>query len=82
MIETLKQKLLLSLLSFLVPALAVQLTFAETRPPEQGDLLPQFDLQVPEDSAARNYLGLSARDTFAISHIGAQVVIIQLFSRY
>jgi hypothetical protein len=82
MIGGLKQKLLFFLPSFLLSALAVHLTFAATKPPEQGDLLPQFDLQVPEDTNDSNYLGLSARGRFTISHIEAQVVIIQLFSRY
>lgn len=82
MLKDLKRKLISFLLSFLGLALAVQPTFAGTKPPKQGDVLPHFDLQVPKDLNARNYLGLSAETTFTIPQIDAQVVIIQLFSRY
>ena len=55
---------------------------AASKPPAQGTDLPQFQLKVPEDSKAKDYLGLSGSGGFTVSEINAPVVIIQIFSRY
>ena len=57
-------------------------TLATSKPPAQGTALPQFQLAVPEDSEAKGYLGLSGSGEFTIPEIKAQVVVIQIFSRY
>ena len=56
--------------------------FAASKPPAQGTVLPRFQLKVPEDSKAKAYLGLSGNGEFTVSEIKAQVVIIQILSRY
>ncbi len=57
-------------------------TLAASKPPEQGTVLPQFQLVVPDDSEAQGYLGLSGSGEFTVSEINAPVVVIQIFSRY
>lgn len=57
-------------------------TLAASKPPAKGTVLPQFQLEVDEDSEAKGYLGLSGSGEFTIPEIKAQVVVIQLFSRY
>ena len=57
-------------------------TLAASKPPEQGTVLPQFQLAVPDDSEAKGYLGLADSGGFTIPEIKAQVVIIQILSRY
>jgi peroxiredoxin len=53
-----------------------------TAPPEEGGLLPEINLLVPEDPGARSYLGLSGEEVFQIPQIKAEVVIIEIFSMY
>ena len=55
---------------------------ASTGPPKEGGTLPDFDLPVPQDPSHRTYLGLEGKDTFKIPDIGAEVVIIEIFSMY
>ena len=57
-------------------------TPAASKPPAQGAVLPQFPLEVPEDAEAKDYLGLSDSGGFTVSEIRAQVVVIQILSRY
>ena len=75
----------LLILSLFIPAWFVLVgypTLAASKPPAKGTVLPQFQLAVPEDSEAKGYLGLSGSGGFTVSEINAQVVVIQLFSRY
>ncbi|MGD8371314.1 MAG: hypothetical protein PVF44_08765 [Syntrophobacterales bacterium] len=51
-------------------------------PPAQGETLPQFELAVPQDSAAKTYLGLSGSGKFTVPQIKARVVVIEIFSMY
>ncbi|OPY12597.1 MAG: thiol-disulfide oxidoreductase [Syntrophus sp. PtaU1.Bin005] len=57
-------------------------------PPQAGGTLPDFELAVPQDTAARNYLGLSrglpfmGKGTFKVTQIKADVVILEIFSMY
>ena len=81
---TKRMKGLLILLPF-IPAWFVLVgypTLAASKPPAQGTALPQFQLVVPEDSEAKGYLGLSGSGGFTIPEIKAQVVVIQILSRY
>jgi hypothetical protein len=55
---------------------------AAAKPPAQGGVLPPFELVVPEDSAAKSYLGISGSGRFTITQIKAKVVILELFSMY
>jgi len=57
-------------------------TLAASKPPAQGTVLPQFQLVVPDDSETKGYLGLSGSGEFTIPEIKAQVVVIQILSRY
>ena len=75
----------LLILFLLIPAWFVLVrypTLAASKPPAQGTVLPQFQLAVPDDSEAKDYLGLSGSGEFTVSEINAPVVVIQMFSRY
>ena len=55
---------------------------AASKPLTKGTVLPQFQLEVPKDSEAKGYLGLSGSGVFTVSEINAPVIVIQIFSRY
>jgi thiol-disulfide isomerase/thioredoxin len=55
---------------------------AGTKPPAEGDLLPEIVLTVPQNSDQQKYLGLSGETTFTIPRIKARVVIVEIFSMY
>ena len=77
------KELLIEVLFILVSfALVHYPVFAASEPPAQGTVLPQFQLEVPKDSEAKGYLGLTGSGGFTVSEINAPVVVIQLFSRY
>ena len=82
MTKSVKELLLLLLLILVLFALVHYPIVAASKPPAQGTVLPQFQLVVPEDSRAKAYLGLSGSDEFTIPEIKAQVVVIQILSRY
>jgi hypothetical protein len=73
---------ILVLLILVFFALVQQPVVAASKPPAKGTVLPPFQLKVPEDAKAKDYLGLSGSGEFTIPEIKAQVVVIQLFSRY
>ena len=82
MTKQVKGLLLLTLIFFACFALVRYQALAATKPVVKGGALPAIYLAVPEDEAARGYLGLSASDKFTIPQIKSQVVIIQVLSRY
>jgi hypothetical protein len=47
-----------------------------------GGQLPDFQLEVPQDSEQQLYLGVDGKQTFAIPEIRAEVVLIEIFSMY
>ena len=47
-----------------------------------GTVLAPIKLPVPQDSTAKNYLGLAGEGSFALSQIKAQVVMIEIFNMY
>ena len=55
---------------------------AADQPPLEGEVLPHFELPVPESSQYRQYLGLDQKSVFSIPDIKAEVVIIEIFSMY
>ncbi len=55
---------------------------AGTKPPSEGDLLPEIVLTVPPILDQQKYLGLSSETTFTIPQIKASVVIVEIFSMY
>jgi thiol-disulfide isomerase/thioredoxin len=48
----------------------------------KGDALPAIKLPVPRTPAAKSYLGLTNGETFAVSQIKAEVLIIEIFNMY
>ena len=55
---------------------------AVTKPPSEGDLLPEIVLTGPKTLDQQKYLGLSSENTFTIPQIKASVVIVEIFSMY
>jgi len=47
-----------------------------------GDALPVIKLPVPQTLAAKSYLGLTSGESFAVSQIKAEVLIIEIFNMY
>ena len=52
------------------------------QPPAVGGQLPDFRLEVPQDTEHQLYLGVDGKQTFAIPEIRAEVVLIEIFSMY
>jgi hypothetical protein len=77
-----KEPRILFLLILVLFALVHYPVVAASKPPAKGTVLPQFQLEMDEDTEAKDYLGLSGSGGFTVSEINAQVVVIQLFSRY
>ena len=77
-------KRLIFFFTFVIGWMAIEnyQTLAGNKPPVKGDILPPFELVTPADSGAKSYLGLTGSEHFTIPTIKAQVVIIELFSRY
>jgi thiol-disulfide isomerase/thioredoxin len=48
----------------------------------KGDALPVIKLPVPQTPAAKSYLGLTAGESFTVSQIKAEVLIIEIFNMY
>ena len=63
---------------FLLPGFCL----AESRPPVEGGVLPAIDLAVPQSAEYQKYLGITAKNTFAIPEIKAEVLLIEIFSMY
>jgi len=53
--------------------------FAVGNPLKKGEKFPTFKLSVPEDVKHQEYLGIKGSNTFSISDIKAEVVILQVF---
>ena len=49
---------------------------------KKGGLLPVIVLPVPEDTAHRDYLGLSGEEKFEVPEIKADLLIIEIYSLY
>jgi len=55
---------------------------ADSQPPPEGGVLPDFVLAAPSSLDYQQYLGISGKDVFKITEIKAQVVILELFNMY
>ena len=55
---------------------------ADSQPPAVGGKLPEFTLPVPKSDEHQEYLGLAGKESFKISEISAEVVILEIFSMY
>ena len=55
---------------------------ASEKPTITSDVLASIELLVPQDQSAKNYLGLTEGESFTISQIETQVVIIEIFNMY
>lgn len=66
-------------LSFALLALNIQA--AETTP-LKGGIFPDLVLSAPEKTSEKEYLGLSAKNSFKVSQIKADLLIIEFFSMY
>ncbi len=55
---------------------------AASRELAKGDALPVMKLPVPPTPAAKGYLGLTAGESFTVSQIKAEVLIIEIFNMY
>ena len=55
---------------------------AASQPPAVGGELPEFRLDVPQDTGLQLYLGVDGKQSFAIPEIKAEVVLVEIFSMY
>ena len=55
---------------------------ADSQPPPQGGVLPDFALVMPKDLDHQQYLGITGKDSFKVSEIKARVLIIEIFNMY
>jgi hypothetical protein len=55
---------------------------ADSQPPAQGGVLPDFVLAMPRDLIHQQYLGITGKDSFNVSEIKARVLIIEIFNMY
>ena len=56
--------------------------YAAERTPAKGESFPDIALPIPVKADYREYLGLTGKGQFKISHIKADVVIVEIFSMY
>jgi peroxiredoxin len=50
--------------------------------PLKNEIFPDITLPIPDNAAEKNYLGLEGKDSFAVSRIKADLVILEIFSMY
>lgn len=55
---------------------------AECITPSKDGVFPEITLSVPQNIAEKDYLGLKGKDTFKLSQIKAEVLILEIFSMY
>ena len=72
---------LLIIFSFLIFSIQ-SLLAAECVTPSEGGTFPEITLPVPQNAGEQDYLGIKGKDTFKLSQINAQIVIIEIFSMY
>ena len=67
---------------FAVMLISAGIARADSQPPVEGGVLPEFALPVPKADDLQHYLGVAGKDSFTIPEIKADVVIIEIFSMY
>lgn len=55
---------------------------AECITPSKGGVFPEIALPVPQNTVQKDYLGIKGKDTFKLSQIKAEVLILEIFSMY
>jgi len=55
---------------------------AECITPSKDGVFPEIAIPVPQNTAEKDYLGLKGKDTFKLSQIKAEVLILEIFSMY
>lgn len=50
--------------------------------PQAGQAMPDLQLATPEDEVQRGYLGLAAGQSFRLSDLKAEILVIEIFSMY
>ena len=62
---------------------SIGLLFAGIVPPQEGEMLPEITLSVPEVQIHRDYLGVTKnKKSFHIPEIKTEIVLIEIFSMY
>jgi len=56
--------------------------FCESKALTIDKSLPQFTLNIDDDSSTQKYLGLKNKKPFSISHIQAKLILVEVFSLY
>jgi peroxiredoxin len=74
--------LLFMAVAFLVVHMPLAGCGAETDPPGEGEVLPDFTLSLPDDLGEKQYLGQDEKGSFKIPQIKADLVIVEIFSMY
>jgi peroxiredoxin len=64
---------------FVFCAWAFQLGFASATPIKAGEVLPEINLTAPKAASQQEYLGLSDSDSFKVTDIKADLVIVEIF---
>jgi len=62
--------------------LSYQVAQAGNRTPAKGESFPDIALVMPDKPCDKDYLGLKGTNTFKISQVSADVVILEIFSLY
>lgn len=50
--------------------------------PEKNDIFPEINLPEPVKTYEKDYLGIPEKGSFSLSHIKADIVIVEIFSMY
>ena len=69
----------MSIALFVLCAWAFQSGLASASPIKAGDVLPEITLSTPEAASDQEYLGVSGGDSFKVTDIKADLVIVEIF---
>lgn len=72
---------LLMVFNFLI-FLVLPIFSAECITPTEGGTFPEITLPVPQNAGEQDYLGIKGKDTFKLSQIKGEVLILEIFSMY
>ncbi|OGW46506.1 MAG: hypothetical protein A2Y66_06725 [Nitrospirae bacterium RBG_13_41_22] len=77
-----KQVIFLLMVFNLLIFLVLPIFSAECITPTEGDIFPEITLSVPQSASEKDYLGIKVKNSFKVSQIKADVIIIEIFSMY
>lgn len=69
-------------LLFAGPFISAAPVMAADGPPAEGSVLPELRLPAPGNQEESAYLGIKGQDSFNVSQVKAEVVILEIFSMY